>query len=537
MTINPTKCVTVEQKLSFLKLRGVLAAFLLLLVLGGCKNTGQFADARNDRNPENVLRYDVNFPIGAFYPPEALSNGASRAFPLLYSYLFVPNSEGKLCPDLAERWTYESQSCTWTIQIRKDAHFHNGWPVTVDDVIYSWELFAMVFSGLSSVVKSIDILSGREIALRLTMNLPEFLDRIWHMEILPHPQNVKVDYFSHPIGSGPFRFVSRAGDKEIVLEANPAYYGGRPPIEKVIFQYIQDKENSWKRILAGETDIVQEIAPKNLEVMKRVSHKFYINKHTLSYYTILLFNTQDPLFSNVKVRRALAHSIDRDYIVNHILHDFGKKAIGPLGIDAPSRNPDVHSPEYDPQKALRLLAEVNWLPDYKGGFLKRQDQVFEFTLMLSNESQVQQQVARYIQLCLNQIGVKTHLISLPYDELLSTYQRKSCFQAVLTELQSSHRNIEVIQYQWCSDCDKKSIAGGFFDSRVSSFCQQLLIENNPKKRRNIINRLDEAIIFLQPGVYLYHKTAIDVMSRRIRFHAPFSLDHQGIHRLKHAVIE
>lgn len=537
MTINSTKRVTVEQKFSFLKLRGALAAFLLLLVLGGCKNTGQSADARNDRNPENVLRYDVNFPIGSFYPPEALSNGASRAFPFLYSYLFVPNSEGKLCPDVAERWTYDPENYTFTIRLRKDVRFHNGWPVIAKDIIYSWKLFTSVFSSFSSIVKSIGVLTEKEIVLCLTEDAPDFLDRIWDMEILPFPKKDKVDYSNHPVGSGPFQFVSRNAEKEVLLKANSSYFGGCPKIDRVIFKYIPDKERSWTRLLAGETDIVQEIAPKNLEIMKNLRHKFYISKYTLPYYTILLFNTRDPLFSNVKVRRAIAHSIDRDYIVHHILHGFGKKAIGPLGIDASSRNPDVHSPEYDPHKGLRLFAEANWLPDYKGGFLKRQDQVFEFTLMLSNESQVQQRVARYIQLCLNELGVKTHLISLPYDELLSTYQRKSCFQAVLTELQSSHRNIEVIQYQWCSDCNKRSIAGGFFDPRVSSFCQQLLIENNPKKRRNIINRLDEAIIFLQPGVYLYHKTAIDVMSRRIRFHTPFFLDHQGIHRLKHAVIE
>ncbi|MGD8893991.1 MAG: ABC transporter substrate-binding protein [Desulfobacterales bacterium] len=520
-------------------LQRTLFVLLTLLTLGvvACENIGPSTDTLKAEDVGNILRYDVNFPIGILFPPEALSSGASHAFPLLYSYLFVPDDKGKLLPDLAEKWTYDPQNRTWTIRLRKDVRFHNGWPVTAKDIIYSWKLFTSVFSGFSSIVKSIEVLSEQEIALRLTEDAPDFLDRIWDMEILPFPRGDKVDYFNHPVGSGPFQFVSRNAEKEVVLKANSSYFGGRPTIDKVVFKYIPDKERSWTRLLAGETDVVQEIAPNNLEIMKNLRGKFYISKYTLSYYTILLFNTRNSFFSNVRIRRAIAHSIDSNYIVNNILHGFGKVAVGPLGVDVPLQSLNVHPPEYDPENTLRLLAESGWLPDNKTRFLKKQGQVFEFTLLVPAESRIKKQVAQYIQLCLNEIGLKVHLVSLPSDDIYVRYKGNNQFQAVLTEFDSAHRRPEDLHQIWCNESDKASIDSGFFHPSVFRLCKQILNEKDPQENKQIFYRLNEIIISLQPGVFLYHKSAIDVMSRRILLSVPFSLDHQGIYRLRHAIIK
>jgi peptide/nickel transport system substrate-binding protein len=511
----------------------ILLCICLTSFILSCERSDNISDRTRLKN-KNVLRYDVNNPIGTFFPPEALSSGATHAFPLIYSYLFIPDTNGKFSPDLAEKWTCEPQSFKWTFELRKDAQFHNGWPVTAKDVIYSWELFFDVFPAISSIVKSINVFSDHVIALCLTENVPDILNRIWDIEITPHPQKGKVDYLNHPVGSGPFQFVSRNSEKEVVLKANPFYFGGCSKIDRVVFKYIPDKERSWVRLLAGETDIVQEIAPKNLEMMKSLRHKFYISEYTLPYYTILLFNTRDPLFSNVNVRWALAHSIDRDCIVSHILYGFAKKAIGPLGFKSHFLSPNVHSPKYDPQKALRLLAGAGWLTDNKTRLLKKQGQVFEFTLEVPVESPIKKQVAQYIQLCLNEIGLKVHLVSLPSNELYTRYKGTDQFQAVLTEFDVVNRRPEDLQKMWCSESDKASIDGGSFHTSIFCLCKQILNEKDPQEKEQIFYRLNEIIISLQPGVFLYHKTAIDVMSKRFRLPAPFSLDHQGIYRLRYA---
>lgn len=514
----------------------ILICICLTFFILSCEKSDNVSDRTRLKN-KNVLRYDVNNPIGTFFPPKALSSGATHAFPLIYSYLFIPDTNGKLFPDLAEKWTYEPQGFKWIFELRKDAQFHNGWPVTAKDVMYSWELFIDVFPAISSIVKSINVFSDHVIALCLTENVPDILNRIWDIEITPHPHKGKVDYLNHPVGSGPFQFVSRNTDKEVVLKANPSYFGGRPKIDRVVFKYIPDKERSWTRLLAGKTDIVQEIEPKNLEMMKSLIHKFYIGEYTLPYYTILLFNTRDPLFSNVNVRRALANSIDRDYIVNHILHGFAKKAIGPFGINSPFHSLNVHSPEYDPPNALRLLAEAGWLPDNKTKLLKKQGQVFEFTLGVPVESRIKKQVSQYIQLCLNEIGLKVHLVSLHSDELYTKYEGTNQFQAVLTEFDIVHRRPEDLQKIWCSESDKASIDSGSFHPSIFCLCKQILNEKDPQEKEQILYRLNEIIISLQPGVFLYHKTAIDVMSKRFRLPDDFCLTHEGIYRLKYASLD
>ena len=84
--------------------------------------------------------------------------------------------------------------------------------------------------------------------------------------------------------------------------------------------------------------------------MAQYEERYYFDLYPLSWYTILLYNTNDPLFSDPKVRLALSHAIDREYIVKKILGGFGIIAVGPMGVNSPYHNPDVKPIPYDPQK-------------------------------------------------------------------------------------------------------------------------------------------------------------------------------------------
>ena len=103
------------------------------------------------------------------------------------------------------------------------------------------------------------------------------------------------------------------------------------------------------RLLAGETDIAQEISPKNYEMIQQYKTGFILI-NTLYYYTILLYNTYDPLFSDPKVRWPCTHAIDREYIVDDILKGYGKVANGPMGVDSPYHNPEVKPVPFDPKR-------------------------------------------------------------------------------------------------------------------------------------------------------------------------------------------
>lgn len=509
--------------------------FIFLIGLIPSCEKPETPSAQKKLKNENVLRYDVSYPFASLNPTEVEASGSTYIFPLLYSYLFVPNDEGRLEPDLALKWTYDPETFTWTIYLRKDAMFHNKQPVTSKDVRYTFELWLKnIRPSLFSLIERISPLSDTVIRIALKRNDPGFLQKIWDMEIVPQFNKGKIDFYKHPVGSGPFRFKYRKGENEVCLEANENYFNGRPAIDQVVFYFQPDKEKQWTRLLSGKTDIAQEISPKNYEMMRQYEKRYYFDLYTLRCYTILLYNTTDSLFFDPRVRLALSHAIDREYIVKKILRGFGKVAAGPMGINSPYHNPEVKPIPYDPQKGLRLLKEVGWSYDNEGRYLYRDGKFFEFTILVFKEHQIEKKVAQYIRLCLNDLGIKVRLQSLPYEELKRRYFRNNQFQAVLTEFRGAYRDPEILKQQWSSGLSKRSEAGRFEHPQVTRLICQALDEKDPLRQKKLFYKTDALIQSLQPGTFLFHKTAIDVMSKRFKIPFPFSLTQEGIYRLRYA---
>jgi peptide/nickel transport system substrate-binding protein len=319
--------------------------------------------------------------------------------------------------------------------------------------------------------------------------------------------------------------------------ANKDYYEGRPSLDGVIFYYQPDKEESWARLLSGQTDIAQEISPKNYTMMRQYEKKYYFNLYTMnSHYTILLYNTTDPLFSNPNVRLALSHAIDKEHIVEKILEGCGVAANSPMGVISPYHNPKVKPISYNPQKALELLKEAGWSYDKDSGYLNKEGESFEFRILVRKESPIEKKVAQYIMLCLNDLGIKVRLQFLPLRELKEKYFRNNQFQAVVTDLSTIGHAPEVLKSTWCPYLEKKSEAGCFDHPEVTTLIYKALDEKGPSKQNELFYEIDALITSLQPGTFLFQKTAIDVMSKRLIITHPFSLTYQGIYRLKYAAL-
>ncbi|MBW2681172.1 MAG: ABC transporter substrate-binding protein [Deltaproteobacteria bacterium] len=486
---------------------------------------------------KNVLRYDVTAPFTSLNPNAVKFSGSNHIFPLLYSYLFVPNAKGELEPDLAVSWAFDPDKLYWTIHLRSDAVFHNKRPVTSNDVKYSFEKqLKNIQPDLKSVIERISLLSDTAFRVHLKKEDSLMLQKIWDFEITPYLHDEEIDYFHHPIGSGPFKFKYRENNKMVVLEANDDFYNGRPPLDKIVFRYQPDREKAWTRLLAGKTDIVQEITPKNLKMMKNYQDRFYFDQYTLRFYTILLYNPYDSLFSDPKVRRALSLAIDRWYIVENILGGYGKVANGPMGVDSPYHNPEVKPVPFDPQKALALLKEAGWTLDGKSRSLRNRGKPFEFTLLVYKECQIEKKVARYIQLCLNDIGIRARLQALCFEEIQRRRNRNIDFEAVVTELNGAYRNPEFIQTIWSPVAQRKSCASFFKHLEVTRLIKKGLEEKDPEKQKAFFYEIDALITSLQPGTFLFQKTAIDAMSKRFYLPHQFSLSHEGIHRLRYATL-
>ncbi len=249
----------------------------------------------------------------------------------------------------------------------------------------------------------------------------------------------------------------------------------------------------------------------------------------------MLFNTLDPLFSDPKVRLGISYGINKEYIVKHILNGYGVIAAGPMGVDSQYHNPDVLSIPYDPMKGRELLKQSGWSYNPKIHRLIKNNKSFEFTLLIFDQYQIEKQVARYIKLCMNEMGIKVHLKAVPYKDLILKYRRNKEFQAVLTEFKGAYRNPEYLLEQWTSNFSGNARAGCFEDPEISNLLNNAFQAQNEKTKRKLLFQVDAMINKLQPGAFLYHKTTIDVMSKRFMLSNPFSLTHVGIYNIRNAI--
>jgi len=508
---------------------------LFAVCLCSCKGPDREEPGGPHGYNENILRFDVAVAITSIDPSKIRASGSSLIYPLLFSYLCVPDENGDLQPDLAQNWSYDLETFTWSIELRPDAFFHNRLPVTSTDIYYSMEnVLKNVCPNLFEFIEHIAVDSDTVFRIRLLKNDPGFLKKIWDMEILCSPDKANIDYYHFPVGSGPFRFQSRDGEKQVILTANPDYYRGWPSLGGVIFNYQPDKEKSWARLLAGETDIAHEISPKNYEMIQSYEDAFYFDHYISRFYSILLYNTVEPLFADPNVRRALAHAVDRQYIVEHILKGYGTVAVGAMGAGSPFCHPDARPLSFDPEEAVRLLKNAGWRYDENGRHLIKNGRRFEFTLLVLMGAQVEHVVSRFIQLCFSDIGVTVQILPVSMDEMYEKYNRNNAFQAVLTEFTGVYNRPEYLLELWTPAEIKLSEAGGFAHSEITRLLNMSIQTQDPNLKKQYLRQADALIISLQPGMFLFHKTALDVMSKRFDLPYAFSLSYPGIHRLQDA---
>ncbi len=295
--------------------------------------------------------------------------------------------------------------------------------------------------------------------------------------------------------------------------------------------YEPDGEKSWARLLSGKTDIGVRLSPKDYHMLKQYHDRFCFNEVVSEYYSILLFNTTDPLFTEPDVRLALAYAVDKQALIDSIFHGAGMAATGPFGVNSPYHKPELKPVPYNPGRALELLKQAGWMYDSQDQFLHRQGKRFEFSILITEGHLIDKLVAECLQLFLNDVGIKTYLNSLAQNELLHRYDHNKEFQAVLTQLWASSKAPEIVVQVWAGVDGQKTGVGLFDHPQIAAVLHGIAQAKDSDKRKSLYQEVDSLVASLHPGVFLVHEVKFDVMSKRFRLPHRFSFDHSGTHRL------
>lgn len=289
----------------------------------------------------------------------------------LFDTLTTRDVELALKPLLATGWKSTSQK-TWEFQLRKDAKFHNGEPVTAPDVKFSIlrtldpESKSRVTTVFTTVDK-IDALDAHTVIFTTKAPDPLLPARLafYGGQIMPEKYFKQVgpdEFNAKPIGSGPVKFGEWVKDERLVLTANEQYWGGKPDFERVVFRPIPEAAARVASLLAGETDIITRLPTDQVERLNQQAKVRAEGAFYAGFYALIV-NSKIPPLDKPKVKQALSLAIDRESIIKNLWKNQGISPNGPVAKgDTIGYDPNRPPLAYDPAKAKQLLQEAG----YKG---------------------------------------------------------------------------------------------------------------------------------------------------------------------------
>ena len=368
-----------------------------------------------------VVAMDPNSePAAGFDPAYGWGAGEHVHEPLIQSTLTVTNPDLTIGYDLATDFSVSDDGLTWTVTIREDALFTDGEALTAEDVAFTYNTVKA-----SSSVNDFTMLDYAEAADDTTV--------VFHMTrpfsiwpytmaivgIVPEHAYDAATYGSNPIGSGRYTLVQWDRGQQVILEANPNYYGDAPAMERVVILFMEE-DASFLAAQAGQVDVAYTSAT--------------YSDQTVDGYTLTAYDSVDnrginlpavpagtdaagrvvgnDFTADVLVRRAINIGIDRQEMIDHVLNGFGSPAYSVCD-GLPWYNPAAQV-EYDPEGAARLLDQAGWLLGEDGTRWKDGTQA-SLEILYSTGDSVRQALAADLAEQLGELGIACTIRGVGWD--------------------------------------------------------------------------------------------------------------------------
>lgn len=337
---------------------GVVASLICALVACSTGERVDLGDGSSGRLVAAIAgepdQLDPN-KTSAYFSFEVLEN--------VFDTLVEPDANLVMRPALAESWNVSPDQLTWTFHLRPGVTFHDGTPLTADDVVYTYR--RIVDEELSNVdklsaVTDVHATDPATVVIRLKHPTPNLLTNLGGfkgMAIVSRHNVESGQIATHPIGTGPFAFESQKSGDSITLKSNPHYWDGPPKVSGVVFRFIPEKSTALSALQAGEIDWTDSIPTQRVKQLADDDSIHLAVTPSNDYWYLALNQARKP-WDEVRVRQAIAYAIDRDAIV--AATSYGTAAKNQLAIPKGSFWYTEYSRyQYDIEQAKRLLAEAS----------------------------------------------------------------------------------------------------------------------------------------------------------------------------------
>lgn len=509
------------------KQSSLLLYLLILVVTAGCKSSKTHPDLReaSDASPSCGDTY-VSALLGdaSYLNPVLASDSASSAInALVYNGLVKYDKNIKLVGDLAERWEISDGGKTIVFHLRKNVKWHDGKPFTAEDVKFTYEKLTdpktkTPYSSDYLLVKSFKIIDPHTIKIDYKKPFSPALES-WGMGIIPKHIFEKGDFNSHPanrspIGTGPFKFKEWKTDEKIVLVANENYFEGRPFINRVIYRIVPDQSVQFLE-LRNESIDEMGLTPDQFNAYDEFFKSYNKFRYPAFSYTYLGFNLQNPIFSDRRVRRAIAHAIDKSKIIDGVLLGMGKPATGPFPPTSWAYNPNVKDFEYNPELSKKLLESAGFELNQKG-FMedKKTKKTLEITIMTNQGNKLRSMCAEIIQSQLKEVGIKTNIRIVEWSTFIHQFIDKKNFDAVILGWSLSR---DPDQFAiWHSEQTKHGQYNfvSYKNPEVDKLLEQGRMTFAQSERQKIYRKIHSIVHADAPYIFLYYPESLPVIHKR-----------------------
>lgn len=445
----------------------------------------------------------------------------------IFSGLVKYGRDLELVGDLARSWEVSADNLTIVFHLRDGVKWHDGSPCTSADVKFTFEAIldpknACPYAGSYRDIEEIAAPDPLTVVFRYREPYAPALPKLG-MGVIPRHllegKDLRGSAFGRrPVGNGPFVFREWRTDEHTILEANPAYYEGRPYLDRWVTRVIPDLAVQYLEFITGGVDVMgltpyQYRFRSETEAFRRVGAKYAYRNGDYSY---IGYNLLDPLFQDVRVRRALSLAVDRKRIIEGVLLGLGETVTGPFWKGTWSYNDAVPELPYDPPAARALLEAAGWRDSDRDGVREKDGRPLRFKLITNQGNKVREDVAVIVQRQWAEVGVAAEVQVIAWPTFLSEFIDRKKFQAVVLAWTMP---VDPDLYNvWHSDSTGEGELN--FISYRNPEVDDLIIQGvrtfDREERRAIYHRIHELIALDQPYTFLYTPYSLTAVNRRIR---------------------
>lgn len=345
----------------------------------------------------------------------------------LYDGLVRFDEEMNPIPDLAESWEVSEDGTIYTFTLRDDVTFHDGTPMTADDVIYTAEL--TLDETINSPYRSKFIIDGEPVVwekiddhtVQATLPKPfgPFLaktsraDEIFFTILPKHiletcTDMASCDFNLNPVGTGPYKFVEYVPDQRLVLEAHDAYHQGQPGAKQVVFVNFPNEQSALAALKSGEIDVSSLREAGNVKAAEE-DPNLTVHRYDSNWIFAGRMNMASPVLQDKAVREAIALAVDRENLMKAAVSPTATVGNSPISIGW-AASPEVPVFAYDPEKAKALLEEAGWTGD---GIRQKEGAPLSVGITIYPDY-ASPDIAAGMQQFLQQIGIELKINQLEY---------------------------------------------------------------------------------------------------------------------------